>query len=382
MTIQIQQEQLKAALSMIKLGIASNPILPILEDVKVLVSENNLRLQSTDNRISMTIDVEVDVKHEGGFTLSRKAVELINSLKKGLITLFVKEKTLHVIQGKSSYKFPIGEIEDFPTIKTASDFENPIEVEYENFKQSLVDCIPFCSKNEMQAAMTGVCMGIDGSRIQLGATNAHILNHTNIESPSITGFKSENVIVPIDVVKILKSLSIQADFCQISLQEHFMCIKVENLSISCRLIDENFPAYKRIIPQTDVGSITFNCKELKASLKRLALLANATTKQIAVVYQDNGVALAASDLDFETDGVEVIPCEVNMEKGHIGLNINFLLSVMDTLKKDTITLTFSSNTGNKAIIIKEDNESVTRLALLMPVVLNEVGIESIREKIQ
>lgn len=385
MIIKIKKTLFQESLNIVKLGIANNPILPILEEIKVTVSDGKMKLQATDNKMAITLNVDCEVEGGGSFTLTKKAIDLIPGLKSTDVVLTLTEKTLKITQGKSTYKFPIGDPDDFPSFKTEKDFESSIEVEYANFKQTLIDTLPFCTTNEAQAAMTGVFMELSANTISLSATNAHILSNTIIDSPTVVDSLDErSVILPSSFVKVLKSIRLSPEFCKIMFSENMICVCMDNLNLSCRLIDENYPNYKAVIPKQEVGFIEFNTDVFLASLKRLALLANQTTKQAALVYSSDGVALAVNDLDFDIDAVEIITDNVDaqMGSGHIGLNISFLISILPTLKNNRIRLTFSGKEPNKPILIKESSESIRRTTLVMPVMMNEDNFNSIREKIK
>lgn len=385
MKLKIQKSLLQDSINLVKLGIASNPILPILEEIKVTLSVGNMRLQSTDNNIAITLDVPCDSSSECSFTFTKKAIDLIPSLKNEELTLNLKDSTLKISQGKNSYKFPIGDYQDFPTIKTVEDFEDSITLEYANFKQSIVDSLPFCSNNEAQVAMTGVFIELKGSSVALTATNAHLLSHIVIESPTLgTEAEEKRVIIPNSFAKIFKTLKLNPEFCKVSFLERMICVSMDNLSISCRLIDENYPNFRAIMPDSEVGGIDIDKKRLASALKRLSLLANSTSKQAALVYQSDGFALAVNDIDFQINAVEIFTndLEIDLDDGHIGVNISFLQSIIPTLHRSRIKLSLATYDKRSPILIKEDHDSIKKLALVMPVILDSDNFDSIREKIK
>jgi DNA polymerase-3 subunit beta len=384
MKLKIQKSLLQDSINLVKLGIASNPILPILEEIKVTLSVGNMRLQSTDNNIAITLDVPCDSSSECSFTFTKKAIDLIPSLKNEELTLNLKDSTLKISQGKNSYKFPIGDYKDFPTIKTVEDFEDSITLEYANFKQSIVDSLPFCSNNEMQPAMTGVFVELKGDSVLLTATNAHLLSHIIIESPTLNETEERSVIIPNSFAKIFKTLKLNPDFCKVSFLERMICISMDGISISCRLIDENYPNFRAIMPDSEVGGIDIDKKRFGSALKRLSLLANSTSKQAALVYQNDGFALAVNDLDFQINAVEIFKddLDINLDDGHIGVNISFLQSIIPTLHKNRVQLSLATYDKKSPILIKEFSDSVKKIALVMPVMLGGDNFDSIREKIK
>lgn len=386
MKITVDKSKIVKALSILKNGINSNPILPILENILVELDKGVLNLTTTDNQITISQKIDCEIEGEGKFLLHTSAVKLIEALKDGSIKIEyiegneVKMTASQVIikQKKNKYKFPSEDALDFPNSKLAFSDKKSKEIciEFDNFKDSLIDTLGFVSKNESMVAMTGVLLEIEDTALRITATDAHILSTTRIENPSMKPLKDKiAMILPQKIINVLKSVNFPSEFCTLFLNENKLSILVGDLIISSTLIDETYPNFRAVIPKEKIGGITIPKKEFLSSLKRLRLLANKITAGVVMVYCPKGIALFASDIDHALDGTEILVegIEVTMEGkgGKIGFNSAFMANLVGTLNLKNITIDLSSDDGNKAMIMKEESESVERTTLMMPIMLDE-----------
>ena len=398
MKIIVEKSKMVKALSILKNGISSSPILPILENILVEIDDSVLKLRTTDNQITISQTIDCTVEGEGKFLLHTSAVKLIEALKDDLIKIEYVEANeakntaskVIIKQGKNKYKFPSEDSLDFPNQKLAYQNKESKElcVEFGNFKDILIESLKFVSKNESMYAMTGVYLEIEGSTLEITATDAHTLSTTRIENPSMKPLKEKlGIILPQKVINVLKSINFESDFCTLYLNESKMSLLVGDVSISSTLIDGVYPNFRAVIPKEKVGDIVIPKKELLSSLKRLRLLANSITSQVCMVYCPKGVAIFASDLDRSLDGIEIltegVAITMNTKGGKIGFNSVFMANILNTLNLPNVTIDFSSDDGNKAMIMKEESESIERTTLMMPVMLDEdIDIKDIVSKIK
>lgn len=390
MKVFILKSDLMQALSVVKLGIASNPILPIMENVKLTIKEGFIRLQSTDNNISVTKDIlNAKVEGEGSFLIQGQAVKLISALKEGEIKIEHKENLMIISQGRSKYKFPSEDVIDFPKVMMPGNLEDSQEacVEFGNFATSLIDAVYFVSKNESQVAMTGVLLQIEDNELTITATDAHTLTTTVIESPSMKPLKEPaKLIIPQKLISLLKVAKSNTDFCTLNFTQNKLCLSFGNTIISSTLIDENYPNYKAVIPDDSVGSILLNKKSFLNCIKRLILLSNKITNAVAMTYNETGFVMSSNDLDFATDGLEIVTDNVEIDmpnEGFFGFNGILMTNLLNTLKQDTVKIELGSDDGRRPMLIKEFSESVSRTTLIMPIMLSEdFDYKSIVEKIK
>src|SRR5690606_38340001 len=111
---------------------AKNVSLPVLENVLLVASGNNLVFRATNLHIGIEVTVPVKVQKEGVVAVNLTIFShIISSLKGGQnIVLEVKDQVLSIVTGDSSMEVKTYASEDFPTLPQPNEetfFSLPIE---------------------------------------------------------------------------------------------------------------------------------------------------------------------------------------------------------------------------------------------------------------
>ncbi|MGH2568533.1 MAG: DNA polymerase III subunit beta, partial [Bacteroidota bacterium] len=143
-----------------------------------------------------------------------------------------------------------------------------------------------------------------------------------------------------------------------------------NTILTSRLIEENYPNYESVIPLDNDKQLTVNRDLLLASVRRVSLYSNATTRQVRFFLKKNEMRIAAEDIDFGGEAREKVHCDYNSEELEIGFNSGYVTDMLSHMDADEIVFKFSSPV--RAAILSpakpRDNEDI--LMLVMPMRLN------------
>jgi DNA polymerase III sliding clamp (beta) subunit (PCNA family) len=136
-----------------------------------------------------------------------------------------------------------------------------------------------------------------------------------------------------------------------------------DMELITRVIDERFPQFWNVIPQSPQTKFTVDKKKFLSVLDKAYLFANKTTHQIRLGL--NGVnKISAEDLDFSNEFCAEVGGSYTGEPIEIGFNAELLKDVVSSFG-DEFTLEMTA--PNKAAVIRSGNA----LALCMPVMLNQ-----------
>ena len=146
---------------------------------------------------------------------------------------------------------------------------------------------------------------------------------------------------------------------------------IENIKITCRLIDEKYPDYENVIPLDNNNKISIDRIELLNSLKRISIYANKTTNQVRFKVSGSELLVSSEDLDFSNEANERLSCDHDGNDIEIGFNAKFLIEILSNLNSKNVFLNLSE--PNKAGLILPDNidENEDITMLVMPVMLND-----------
>ena len=130
-----------------------------------------------------------------------------------------------------------------------------------------------------------------------------------------------------------------------------------------------YPNYNSVIRENPY-SITVNRVALLSVLRRVSILAPASSNSVRLVYKDGKIAISTEDIDFSNKAEETLGVEdCNMPATfNICFKGNVLARLLGTTNEERVRLTFAD--PSRSINVLEDTPNSTLLMLLMPLLDN------------
>jgi DNA polymerase-3 subunit beta len=351
--------------------VASNPIIPILENILVELEGNQLILTASDLQTVMTTRVEVDGIENGSIALPAKILlETLRSLPEQPVTISADQGTFGAEIATSNGRFKLsGENPiDFPRIPEVSKNQT-IALSAMTLGEAIANTLLAVSNDDMRPAMTGVLVQMAGDHTNFVATDGHRLvryrrNDIQTESQS-------NLILPKKALALLKS-TLPSDDTEVKVEfsSSNAFFSFQSFQLICRIIDERFPEYENAIPKQNNNIVTINRLEFLSSVKRISIYSNKTTHQIRLKLTSNKLTLSAEDLDFSNEANEVLSCEFAGTDMEIGFNAKLVSELLGNLSAKFVDIKLSEPNKAGLIIPSDQDENEDILLLVMPVMLN------------
>ena len=367
----ISSSSLLKELSAINGVIISNPTVPILENFMFELDNKKLTVTASDMQTVMITEFEVDSIDKGSFTLpARLLLDTLRSLPEQSIQVKINEETFgtELVTANGRYKLAGEDSSGFPRVPQAN-YDFSIEMDSDMLGSAIKNTIFATSTDDLRPAMTGVFVQVSDDATTFVATDGHRLiryRREDIKSPNAT-----SMILPRKALNLLKSslpgetVPVKAEFGSSNAFFSFGHIKM-----ICRLIDERFPDYENVIPQSNPNKLRIERTELLSTLKRISIYSNKTTHQIRLKISANTLIISAEDLDYSNEATEKLSCEYDGEEMEIGFNAKFLVEMLNNLSVKNISLELSRPNRAGLIIPVEKTENEDTLMLVMPVMLN------------
>lgn len=358
-------------LSAISGVVATNPIVPILENFLFQLNGNTLTVTASDLQTVMITEVTVEGFSNGSIAVPAKLLmDTLRGLPEQPITLNVDESTFgtEVVTSNGRYKLSGENPVDFPKTPSVSDGQS-IEFTSSALSSAISNTIYATSTDELRPSMTGVFLQLGSESATFVATDGHRM--VRYRRSDITIDRETSMILQRKTLTLLKSTLPQDDtVVRAEFTSSNASFSFGNIKVICRLIDERFPDYENAIPMDNPYTLTIPRAELLNSLKRISIYANKGTHQIRMRLTLNELMISAEDLDYSNEANEKLMCEYNGEDLDIGFNAKLLIEILGNLTSKV--LTFELSAPNRAGLIipaeQEDNEDI--LLLVMPVMLN------------
>ena len=355
--------------------VATNPIVPILENFLFRIEDGTLTVTASDLQTTMTTQIPVDVapahrSETGAIAIPAKLLlDTLRSLPEQPITVNINTETFgtEILTDNGRFKLSGENPIDFPKIPAVNKNQS-VEISSDALLSAVNNTAFATSTDDLRPAMTGVYLQLNSDNATFVATDGHRLiryRRTDIQTSAST-----SLIIPRKALSLLKTSLPEGVDVKVELSQSNASFVFGSTQLICRLIDERFPDYENAIPTNNTNVMTIGRTDLLNSLKRIMIYANRTTHQIRLSMKANTLTISAEDLDYANEANEKLMCEYEGEPMEIGFNAKLMAEMLNNLSAKMISLEMSA--PNRAGLIipadKEENEEI--LMLVMPVMLN------------
>ncbi len=370
MKLEILQENLSKALISASRLVSSRPALPILSNILLETVAGRLKISATNLETTLTLFLGAKILTAGSFTLpARSFTELIASLPAGKITLELSEGQMQILSGKSSAK-----INGIP----ASEWPAPTEVLAkggQTLETPSPDFISAVSQTAFSAAtddgrpvLTGVLFlpAVDGG-LTLVATDGFRLSQKTLKVAGQISLDSEKPpIIPAKALSEAARLAADSDKISLSLAKNQIIFSAEDVILSSRLIEGNFPAYEKIIPASHTLSVSLSSSDLLRAIRAASIFARDNANIIRFQISDSRFLIqsAAAQVGENQSELDAKITGDSKEEFIIAFNYHYLIDLLTIAGDQEIIVEFS--TPLAAALFKMD-KTPDFLHLIMPV---------------
>lgn len=351
--------------------VASNPIVPILENFLFQLEGSLLTVTASDLQTVMITEIEVESSDKGSIAVPAKLLlDTLRGLPEQPITFKIDAETFgtEIVSENGRYKLSGENPIDFPKVPAVNKTLS-IEVAAEVLGKAIANTSFAASTDDLRPNMTGMYLQLGESNATFVATDGHRL--VRYRRQDLRSANTSTMIIPRKALNLLKSslpsddTTVKADFSQSNAFFTF-----GNIKMICRLIDERFPDYENAIPVNNPNILAINRLELLSSLRRISIYANKTTHQIRLRISQDELVISAEDLDYSNEASERLVCDYSGDDLEIGFNAKFLIEMLNNLSSNQLQLRLSAPNRAGILVPNDQDENEDILMLVMPVMLN------------
>lgn len=354
--------------------IGSKNTLPILDDFLFQLTENELKITTSDLDVTMSVKLVPDmVEGTGEVTIpARLLLEIMKNFPDVPITVSVDNNTLGIelIAGEGRYKLVGHKSDEFPQLPAMTDtvaFEIPANVLSVGFEKTVFAT----GSEEIRPVMSGVLVEMGTDFLTFVATDAHKLvryRRSDIKTEVPASF-----IMPKKPINQLKGiLSGMADeMVKVEFNKTNASFVFGDYVLVCRLIDGRYPNYDAVIPKVNPNQLVIDRQSFLSAIRRVAVFSSKATHQVRFRIAGQEIMLTAEDLDFANEAKERLTCSYTGDDMEIGFNSRFFQEMLSNVASEEVRLEMSApnRAGILCPVVNEDtNEDI--LMLLMPVMLS------------
>jgi DNA polymerase-3 subunit beta len=336
MKVTCAREELAEKLQIAGRGVSTRTSVQILAGVLLRAREGELSLAATDMEISLRVSLEAQVGDEGSVVVpGRLLVDIVRLLPAGEVTIAHKaeEGVVEVVCGSASYRLHTYAAEDFPRLPEIDD-ATAFAVDKGAFVDTIARVSRSASRDESRPVLTGVLVRFDGDKLVMAATDSYRLSvkETALEGPG----REIEAIVPARALGELVRIA-QAGgpgTLQVGVQENQVVFGVDDVWLTARRIDGQFPNYKQLLPETFEAEVTMPREELLDVVRRTSVMAQRKSP-LRLRFEEGELTVSAQTQDVG-EAHESLPISYSGEPLEIGFNAEFLRDGLESVSDDTV----------------------------------------------
>ena len=369
MKFTVSSSDLQKTLSKTSGVVPSKSTLPILEDLLLDLSGNELKVTATDLEVSLSVTASVKGSEDGRVAVpARRVLETVRALPETQVTVTADASHKVVITTETGeYKLNGESSDDFPGV-AQSRGEQQIILPAETLRRMISKTLFAVSSDELRPAMMGVLVQMRKDELSAVSTDGHRLVKLTQRKGSLKKGEKD-IVIPGKALTILAKSSDDSPYSIFFDDSHIMFQYGNTLLIS-RLIEEKYPNYESVIPKDNDKRLVINRDAMLSAVRRVSLYSSLTTHQIRLSLKSGELKLSAEDIDFGGEAHELLKCQYNQEAMDIGFNSSYIVDVLSHIDTEEAAFLFSNPTRAALVQPGAQKEGEDFLMLIMPVRLN------------
>lgn len=377
MKIILQKENILNPIKAIRGIVSQRGVQPVLSCILFeTISNDRIRLTTTDLTLTMRYTVKADVQKEGKCAIDAKIIEgIVGKIPdKKNVVIDVDDETKNIVISAGETKYTISGLnaDEFPnTDEVKKQDENVKELSFEISAKELNKAIKqtvFCAlQSETIGVLSGASFIINENTLEMVATDGNRLARCRV--PINSHGESTNFVCSHKTLnEIAKLISILPDDnVKFTVKGSKILFEFEDLVFTSSLISGNYPKYQQLIPENNEKVAVVNREELMASIDRIAVIVNERTSIMKFDFAESGLKISTNNTDAGSAS-ENVAINYNSDELLIAFNYKYILDVLKCMNNENVRIEMSTELS--ATLVRPENEDDKEddyLCLVMPV---------------
>ena len=373
MNFSIDRTVLLENLNLIARGLPVKTAMPVLNGIKLELTEEDLYLTSSNTDISVQVvinDSSLEVKETGKVVVpGNYFIQIIRKINSRKINISLIEDKIMVIKAeRSEFKLNLLSVFDYPNIDFVC-LDKPLVLSSKNLRAIIRETAYATSTSEKRPILTGVSLKNIDNKLTAVATDSFRLSQKVTELDG--EYEDFNIVIPYKSLdELSKALELYNDDVEVYFNKIKIVFKFKNILFQSRLLDGSYPDTSRLIPEQFPIQVRFNKDELIDAIDRISLLSNKDKEnQYNVVRfnirNDHVIEISSSSQEIGNAVEEIIPTDpVEGPALKIAFSAKYIMEALKSFISPEVVLCF---TGEVRPFICKGDLDYNLTALILPV---------------
>ena len=364
MKFSVNRELLLKPLQQVAGVVERRQTLPVLSNLLLQVSGNQLSMTGTDLEVELIGRLEVVTPEDGEITVpARKLVDICREIpEKADIEFSLNENRLQIRSGRFRSTLSTLPAVDFPSVDQSSP-EMTAELESKSFKKLLDQTAFAMAQQDVRYYLNGMLWEVAGNKLRAVATDGHRMALCDVECEADVEENLTAILPRKGIMELSRLLG--EDEIDISLGSNHMRVSSADFCFTSKLVDGAYPDYERVLPKGGEKLVVADKQELRQALSRTAILSNEKFRGIRVSISSGQLQLSANNPEQE-EAEETVSVDYQGDSLEVGFNVSYLQDVLGVIGNDKVRLTLHD--ANSSAVL-EDPEREDAVYVVMPMKL-------------
>lgn len=341
MKITVARKELSDAMKIVTKAIATKSQTPILSGIYFSAAGSCLELQGTDHSIGIVAKIPANVEESGETViLGAKIFEIVQRLSGEVVTIETEKNQAKIKSGASEFSLLIFNAEDFPKIEREENLKS-FSLTNWKFKKLIRQTAYAAGDSTDRMIFTGILFHLNGESLTLAATNTHRLA-VAIEKLS-ESTEEEKFVVPAKILSEISRMLDDAGKIEIVFAPKTANFIFDNVFVTARLIDGNYPPYEKVFPKESTTLVTVDREEFLRAIERVSLIGKETEyRTVDLLFGENEIKISAHSAEIG-NAEEKILAEVEGGEVDISFNYEYLTDVLKAIDAEKVRIGLSES---------------------------------------
>ena len=359
-------ENLLKGLGVVSKAVPTKGSLPVLSNILFTAKDGRLKLSATNLDTAITFYVGASVDEDGSITVPSKLIhEFISHLSPTSVEGVLKDGIFHLQAGKNKSKFNGTDPTDFPELPEIPKKSVFLEVDPKEFASAIASVSFSAATDESRLVLTGILLAFSKKKFVVAAVDGFRLSEKSVDfEGKAEGF---SVVIPaktlVEVARIFSSSDSPLKI-HLNKEDNLCAFESGDVVVSTRIVDGEFPDYKKIIPAQSILTAEFASVDLHEAVKLTNVFAKEADSIIKMTFSDKGLIKLVSVSKELGENNSEIEAEVKGDKLEISFNSKYLLDFLNNIKAEKLVFESNGNVAPGVLRIVGDD---SYLHVVMPI---------------
>src|ERR687889_542414 len=362
-------EAFSRKLALASRGVSARSTIQLLGGILLEADNGSVRLSATDMELSLQTTAPAEVEEGGRVVIPARIFnDVVRSLPGGELTLVYErsEGVVRLAARENEYRIRAYAAEDFPQLPKLNE-AGAFKMSGEALVETVEKVSRSYSRDETRPVLTGILISFEESRVRMVTTDSYRLSLK--ETALVTTFDgSREAIIPARAMQEVSRIFASSDEEQVEvvLSENQALFRIGDVLFGTRLIEGNFPEYKRLLPTTFEREISVSREELIETLRRVSFFTQRQTPPVPVSLAFSKGAVEISVRNGEVGEAQGGLPATSENEFHISFNPSYLLDGVSAVDSEKVLFKLNEPLKPGVIVPETDGEEPDYLYLITP----------------